>query len=50
MKNSNYKIFTVETAVDNSPAINSYQKFLFNEVIKWNTNHGISKVKFVLKI
>ena len=50
IKNSNYKIFTVETAVDNLPAINLYQKFLFDEVKKWNTNHGISKVKFVLKI
>ena len=50
LQNSNYKIFTVETAVDNLPAINLYQKFLFKVVKKWNTNHGIRKVKFVLKI
>ena len=50
LQNSNYKIFTVETAVDNFPAINLYQKFLFNETNKWNTNHGIRKVKFVLKV
>ena len=50
LQNSNYKIFTVETAVDNLPAINLYQKFLFKEVKKWNTNHGIRKVKFVLKV
>ena len=50
LQNSNYKIFTVETAVDNFPAINLYQKFLFKEVKKWNTNHGIRKVKFVLKV
>ena len=50
LQNSNYKIFTVETAVDNFPAINLYQKFLFKETNKWNTNHGIRKVKFVLKV
>ena len=50
LQKSNDKIFTVETAVDNLPAIKLYQKFLFNEVKKWNTNHGIRKAKFVLKI
>ncbi len=49
LENSKYKIFTVETAVDNLPAIYLYQKFLFKEVKKWNTNHGIRKVKFILK-
>ena len=49
-KNINQKTFTVETGVDNLPAINLYKKFLFQEVKQWDTNHGVRKVRFKLSL
>ena len=40
------KIFTVETGIDNHPAIKLYTSFGFQEQAQWNTNHGIRKVRF----
>ena len=39
-------IFTVETGLDNHPAIRLYTSFDFEEQDQWNTNHGIIKVRF----
>jgi len=39
-------IFTVETGVDNYPAIKLYISLGFEEQNQWDTNHGIRKVKF----
>jgi ribosomal protein S18 acetylase RimI-like enzyme len=44
------KIFTVETGVDNKPAIELYRKFEFKEVGQWDTDHGIRKIRFQKKI
>ncbi len=44
------KLFTVETGVDNKPAIALYKKFQFIEVKQWDTDHGIRKVRFERKI
>jgi len=44
------KIFTVETGVDNKPAIELYGKFEFKEVKQWDTDHGIRKIRFEKKI
>ena len=40
------EIFMVETGVDNLPAILLYQRFGFEEVKQWDTDHGIRKVRF----
>jgi ribosomal protein S18 acetylase RimI-like enzyme len=40
------KIFTVETGVDNHPAIKLYKSFGFQEQKQWDTNHGVRKVRF----
>jgi len=40
------KLFTVETGVDNGPAIELYRKAGFKEVKKWNTDYGIRKIRF----
>ena len=39
-------IFTVETGVDNHPAIQLYTSLGFEEQDQWNTNHGVRKVRF----
>ena len=39
-------IFTVETGLDNHPAIQLYTSFDFEEQDQWNTNHGVIKVRF----
>jgi ribosomal protein S18 acetylase RimI-like enzyme len=44
------KIFTVETGIDNQPAIKLYTSFGFQEQGKWDTNHGVRKVRFEKKI
>ncbi len=41
------KVYTVETGVDNLPAIALYKKFGFIEIQQWNTDHGVRKVKFL---
>ena len=38
--------FAVETAVENYPAIRLYENFGFKEQKKWDTNHGIRKIRF----
>jgi ribosomal protein S18 acetylase RimI-like enzyme len=40
------RIFTVETGIDNQPAIKLYNRFGFKEQKQWDTNHGIRKVRF----
>ena len=44
------KLFVVETGLENGPATELYKKFDFKEVKQWNTNHGIRKIKFELRI
>ena len=39
-------IFTVETGVNNHPAIKLYISLGFVEQNQWDTNHGVRKVKF----
>lgn len=40
------KIITVETALENKPAIRLYEKFGFKETKRWIPAHGIPKVGF----
>jgi ribosomal protein S18 acetylase RimI-like enzyme len=44
----NYKdsMFTVETGIDNGPAVSLYEKNEFVEVKQWDTEFGIRKVRF----
>ena len=44
------KIFTVETGIDNHPAIKLYKRFGFQEQEQWDTNHGVRKVRFEKRI
>jgi len=44
------KIFTVETGIDNHPAIKLYKSFDFQEQKQWDTNHGVRKVRFEKRI
>ena len=44
------RIFTVETGLDNHPAIKLYKSFDFEEQDQWDTNHGVRKVKFEKRI
>jgi len=44
------KIFTVETGIDNQPAIKLYKSFGFQEQEQWDTNHGVRKVRFQKRI
>ena len=39
---------TVETGVDNIPAVNLYLRFKFNEIFQWDTDHGVRKIRFEL--
>ena len=39
--------FSVETGEKNIPAINLYKRFNFKKIKKWDTNHGIRKVRFI---
>ena len=50
LDNYKAKIFTVETGIDNRPAIKLYKSFGFQEQEQWDTNHGIRKVRFEKKI
>jgi len=38
--------FTVETGLDNHPAIRLYKSCDFIEQYQWDTNHGVTKVRF----
>ena len=44
------RIFTVETGLDNHPAIRLYTSFDFEEQEQWDTNHGVRKVRFKKRI
>ena len=44
------KLFTVETGIDNQPAIKLYKRLGFQEIKQWNTNHGIKKIRFEKRI
>jgi len=44
------RIFTVETGIDNHPAIKLYKRFGFQEQEQWDTNHGVRKVRFEKRI
>ena len=44
------KIFTVETGIDNHPAIKLYKGQGFQEQQQWDTNHGVRKVRFEKRI
>ena len=44
------RIFTVETGLDNHPAIKLYKNFDFEEQDQWDTNHGVRKVRFEKRI
>ena len=44
------KEFTVETGIDNHPAIKLYKSFGFQEQEQWDTNHGVRKVRFEKRI
>ena len=50
LDNYEAKIFTVETGVDNHPAIKLYKSFDFQEQKQWDTNHGVRKVKFEKRV
>ena len=50
LDNYKSKIFTVETGIDNHPAIKLYKSFGFQEQEQWDTNHGIRKVRFEKRI
>ena len=44
------KVFTVETGIDNHPAIKLYESFGFQEQDQWDTSHGVRKVRFEKRI
>lgn len=46
--NFNSKIITVETGLQNIPAINLYKQFEFIETKQWDTSHGIRKIELKL--
>ena len=46
LDNYKAKIFTIETGIDNHPAIKLYKSFGFQEQEQWDTNHGVRKVRF----
>ena len=50
LDNYKAKIFTVETGIDNHPAIKLYKSLGFQEQEQWDTNHGVRKVRFEKKI
>lgn len=40
------KVFTVETGAANDPATELYRKHGFREILQYDTNHGVRKVRF----
>ena len=50
LDNYKAKIFTVETGIDNHPAIKLYKSFGFQEQKQWDENHGVRKVRFQKRI
>ena len=45
-ENFTAKLFTIETGVDNIPAVKLYKKYGFVETKQYDTNHGIRKIRF----
>ncbi|MEM7086209.1 MAG: GNAT family N-acetyltransferase [Bacteroidota bacterium] len=43
------ELYMVETGSANQPAIALYKNFGFEEVLQWDTEHGIRKVRFEKK-
>ena len=43
-------LFSVETGLDNKPAIQLYRNFGFKEVKQWDTDHGVRKIRFEKRI
>ena len=50
LDNYKAKIFTVETGIDNHPAIKLYKNLGFQEQEQWDTNHGVRKIRFQKRI
>ena len=50
LDNYKAKTFTVETGIDNRPAIKLYKSFGFQEQEQWDTNHGVRKVRFKKRV
>lgn len=46
LKNYDTPDFTVETGLENGPATSLYLKFGFKEVLQYDTDHGIRKIRF----
>ena len=40
------KVFTVETGAANDPATELYRKHGFREILQYDTDHGVRKVRF----
>jgi len=49
MNTYNTSSFSVETGLDNLPAISLYKNFGFTEIKQWDTDHGVRKVRFEKK-
>ena len=43
-------IFTVETGIENHPAIRLYESFDFKEQYQWDTDHGVRKVRYEKRV
>ncbi|MEN2280877.1 GNAT family N-acetyltransferase [Algoriphagus sp. SE2] len=43
-------LFMVETGLENGPATKLYKKFGFKEVKQWDTDHGVRKIRFELRM
>lgn len=43
-------LFTVETGVKNTPAINLYKKLDFKEIKQWDTDFGVRKILFERRV
>ena len=50
LENSSSVLFSVETGLKNTPAINLYLNFGFKETKQWNTDHGVRKIRFEKKL
>ena len=50
LDNYRSKLFTVETGIDNQPAIKLYESFGFQEREQWDTKHGVRKIRFEKRI
>ncbi|MDM9630690.1 GNAT family N-acetyltransferase [Robiginitalea aurantiaca] len=46
LKRCNSPVFTVETGAENGPATTLYRKFDFREILQYDTDHGVRKVRF----